>query len=328
MALRKTSAEYFSHDANASEDEKIMYLETVFGFMGYALYFKTLERLCRAENFEMKFGPVQRQVLARHFGVTLEQFNDFFVAATSDDICAFVIKNDVLWSDGLKKRMAWLLEKRQNDAERIARKRAENAQKQSEAGGKTHNSLIIEDVAATSVQVKESKVKESKVKESKVKETRTRENAADTKGQILEDQKKAAPATGGLSGRAYPKYDTPSQLRAALADFYVEYETEWTDGILKLCGAERYGDAEREDIIQRFCAWAVSDFPGRTYLQLNARLQNWFRDEEKRKRQQPARPQAAGSTKSTPKLSWDENTLADAIAFGKQYAEELRTGNI
>ena len=319
MALRKTSAEYFSHDANASEDEKIMYLETVFGFMGYALYFKTLERLCRAENFEMKFGPVQRQVLARHFGVTLEQFNDFFVAATSDDICAFVIKNDVLWSDGLKKRMAWLLEKRQNDAERIARKRAENAQKQSEAGGKTHNSLIIEDVAATRVQVKESKVKESKGKESKVKETRTRENAADAKGQILEileDQKKAPPipsappaesevvegwiAELSTDYRILDGFRITNKIPEQLFPEYVERFA----ALARTC-PEKY--TQRRDLIGHFLNW--------TRIQYS----EWKR---------ASRPQAAGTTKAKHKLSWDENTLPDAIAFGKQYAEELRTGNI
>jgi len=190
MALRKTSAAYFSHDADASEDEKVMYLETLFGFMGYALYFKLLERLCRSEHFEMKFGPVQRQVLARHFGVTLEEFSRFIVAATSCDVAAFRLENDLLWSDGLKKRMAWLMEKRHRDAERIAQKRAENAEKK-------HNALINSDVAATSAQVKESKVKESKVKESKENNKNAHAKKSESDTDLNEEKKGPSPNSAG-----------------------------------------------------------------------------------------------------------------------------------
>ena len=51
---RKNNAEYFSHDTDASSDEKIIYLESKFGLAGYAFYFKMLEVLSRSEDFTIE----------------------------------------------------------------------------------------------------------------------------------------------------------------------------------------------------------------------------------------------------------------------------------
>ena len=267
MAIRKTSAEYFSHDADASEDEKVMYLEAMFGFMGYALYFKMLERLCRSDNFEMKFGPIQRQVLARHFGVTVEQLNDFVVAATSCDIVAFRIDGETIWSDGLKKRMSWLLEKRQRDAERIAQKRAENA-------GKTHNTLQKEYVAATSVQVKESKVKESKEE---------RENAHAEKSRPLPEEIKKNPPPSSArppSKSAWQPADPDTELDEMLSDQLCEERffrqcqiprekfRPYIEAFRLKVKSEQATHTNRRDFRSHFFSWASLEF-ARTKKQEN-----------------------------------------------------------
>lgn len=296
MALRKTSAEYFSHDADASEDEKIMYLETVFGFMGYALYFKMLERLCRSDNFEMKFGPIQRQVLSKHFGVTPEQFDEFIVAATSRDIAAFRIDADIIWSDGLKKRMGWLIEKRQRDAERIAQKRAENAEK-------NHNSLKKEDVAATRAQVKESKVKESKVKYSI--DIAPPENANKNPDS---EQKKIPPSNSGpVSHYNPPVIDL--EVDAMLTDdlckerFFrqcqipIDQFTTYAENFRLKLKSEDHKHSNRKDFRSHFFSWA--------------RLEN--------ERAEKAKKNGTFKFRST-------ETINDALEFAEQWRNEERLG--
>lgn len=121
--MAKLNADYFSHDADASQDEKVIYLESIFGDSGYAWFFKLLETLCRADNFEIEWNELKCAVLARKFNTTQQEFNNFIVAATDKKVRAFVIENGMLFSPGLKKRLEKLLERRAREAERIAKKR-------------------------------------------------------------------------------------------------------------------------------------------------------------------------------------------------------------
>lgn len=146
--MAKLNAEYFSHDTDASQDEKIIYLESLFGDSGYTWFFKMLETLGRADNFEIEWNELKCAVLARKFNTTQQEFNKFIVAATKQEVRAFVIENGVLFSPGLKKRLGKLVDRRKKEADRIAKKRAND-------GVAPTNS----DVAATKTQ---SKVKESK----------------------------------------------------------------------------------------------------------------------------------------------------------------------
>ena len=151
--MAKLNAEYFSHDTDASLDEKIIYLESLFGDSGYAWFFKMLETLGRSNDFEIEWSELKCGVLARKFNTTQQEFNKFIVAATNPDVRAFVIENGKLYSPGLKARLEKMLDRRRKEAERIAEKRAKYS-----VGATNKN------VDATSTQ---SKVKESKVKESK-----------------------------------------------------------------------------------------------------------------------------------------------------------------
>jgi len=110
---QKENADYFSHDADASNDEKVVYLESVFGHAGYALYFKLIERLCRADNFEIEINPIKYAVYAQKFNTDLETFTAFINEATRKEIRAFVIDGEKLYSPGLKKRMEYLVQRRE-----------------------------------------------------------------------------------------------------------------------------------------------------------------------------------------------------------------------
>lgn len=151
----KNNADYFPHDADASADEKLVYIESIMGPTGYALYFKTLETLTRADHFRIDWNPVKAAILARKYGVTPDTMQQFIVAATTPEIRLLTIENDQLHSPGLTKRLTPLLQKRQNDAARIAQQRTEIPQKP----------IIAATTPQNPATTPHSKVKESKEKE-------------------------------------------------------------------------------------------------------------------------------------------------------------------
>lgn len=181
--MAKSTAEYFSHDTDASLDEKIIYLESLFGDSGYAWFFKMLETLGRANDFEIEWSELKCGVLARKFNTTQQEFNKFIVAATNPDVRAFVIKNGKLYSPGLKNRLEKMLDRRRKEAERIAEKRV-----------KYNVDATSADVDATSGQ---SKVKESKVKESKGDIENAPAKNEKTKPDSEQKKEKPIPHSGG-----------------------------------------------------------------------------------------------------------------------------------
>lgn len=75
----KQGLDYFPHDVDASSDEKIEALRSVYGNDGYAFYFILLERIYRSENFEIRVSDAETreetfQILAKKVGVSLEKF--------------------------------------------------------------------------------------------------------------------------------------------------------------------------------------------------------------------------------------------------------------
>ena len=115
---RKNNADYFSHDADASMDEKIIYLESKFGMAGYAFYFKTLEALTRSENFIItNLDEIKMVIYAKRFGIAPDVMHQMITesvrikAFTKDD-------NNNIFSEGLIKRMNPLIEARKKDRSR------------------------------------------------------------------------------------------------------------------------------------------------------------------------------------------------------------------
>ena len=109
---RKETADCFSHDADASSDEKVVYLESLFGHKGYAVYFKFLERMTRSDNFEIDWNDIKKAIYASEFKVSVTEIEQIITECCRQEIKAFQIKDEKLFSVGLKKRMQPLLEKR------------------------------------------------------------------------------------------------------------------------------------------------------------------------------------------------------------------------
>lgn len=98
--------DYFPHDTDAANDEKIEALQALFGNDGYAFYFKMLERIYRQPNAELPISdPQTRIVLAQKCLVSLERFEQMVQAAIKwgcFDGEAYDL--GVLTSRGVKKR--------------------------------------------------------------------------------------------------------------------------------------------------------------------------------------------------------------------------------
>lgn len=154
---RKEGMDYFPHDTDAANDEKIEALRALYGNDGYAFYFIMLERIYRTPSFELKVSDAEtRQILSRKIAITEEKFNQILLTAlrwNCFDNEAYE-KRGVLTSDGIKKRAQIVVEKRVK-----MRKRYENKEEISAA----------ETTSETRVETPQSKVKQSKVKQSKAK---------------------------------------------------------------------------------------------------------------------------------------------------------------
>lgn len=116
----KNNADYFSHDNDASQDPKLLYIESVHGLVGYAFYFKILECLTRADYFKIELTDINKAIYSKKIGVSLQDFDS--ILETCIKVDAFSIdENNYLFSAGLIKRMNILISKREYD-----RKRKEN----------------------------------------------------------------------------------------------------------------------------------------------------------------------------------------------------------
>ena len=155
---QKEGMDYFPHDSDAVNDEKIEALRVLYGNDGYAFYFILLERIYRTAEFELDISDAETiQILSRKIAITEEQFNRILETALKRkcfDREAYE-QRGVLTSDGIKKRASVVIEKRESMRSKY--------QKVSDA----------ETTQETKAETPQSKVKESKVKERKVKDIKS-----------------------------------------------------------------------------------------------------------------------------------------------------------
>jgi hypothetical protein len=158
---KKEGLEYFPHDTDSVNDEKVEALRMLYGNDGYAFYFILLERIYRTKHAELDVSDAETiQILSRKVGVTTQEFDSMLKTALKRD--CFDAKEyevrGVLTSNGIKKRVIPVMEKRENMRSKYA-------------SDKKNDSLQVSDAETPQ---KRDKVKESKVKESKVKVPKTK----------------------------------------------------------------------------------------------------------------------------------------------------------
>jgi hypothetical protein len=112
---KKEGMDYFPHDTDAVNDEKIEALRMLYGNDGYAFYFILLERIYRTNDFELDVSDAEtRQILCRKVEVTPEKFDSMLETSLKwgcfdPEIYA---ERGVLTSNGIKKRADVVVQKR------------------------------------------------------------------------------------------------------------------------------------------------------------------------------------------------------------------------
>jgi hypothetical protein len=103
----KEGLTFFKHDTDASTDEKIEALRTIYKNDGYAFYFILLERIYRTNNAELDISDEDTcKILAKKIMVSLPKFHALVKASIKQklfDSDAFSSRN-VLTSTGIQKR--------------------------------------------------------------------------------------------------------------------------------------------------------------------------------------------------------------------------------
>lgn len=111
----KEGLDYFPHDTDAVNDEKIEALRSLYGNDGYAFYFILLERIYRSPDQEIDVSDAETiQVLARKVEVTKEKFAEMLQTALRwrcFDLKKYE-EEGILTSNGIKKRARPVLSKR------------------------------------------------------------------------------------------------------------------------------------------------------------------------------------------------------------------------
>jgi len=141
-------AYYFSHDSNARNDQRIMKLRMKYGMVGYGIYWSIIEILREQEDYSLNIKDVDSIVYE------LREPEEMILSVIKD-FDLFIIKNNVFYSNSLKKRMR-LREEKSDKARESARARWDNKDK-------THTD---KDANAMRTHTERNAIKESKVKES------------------------------------------------------------------------------------------------------------------------------------------------------------------
>lgn len=116
----KIGLDYFAHDVDASNDEKVESLEALYGASGYAFYFKMLERIYRNGGFLLVSDAETKQILSRKCLVSIEEWEKILQTSLRINLFDSKIYDDsmILTSDGIKKRCEMVAKKRENMANR------------------------------------------------------------------------------------------------------------------------------------------------------------------------------------------------------------------
>lgn len=112
---KKEGMDYFPHDTDAANDEKIEALRMLYGNDGYAFYFILLERIYRSKDFEIDVSDAETiQILAKKVDVTIEKFNSMLETSVKRGCFdqEMYQKSSILTSEGIKKRASVVVKKR------------------------------------------------------------------------------------------------------------------------------------------------------------------------------------------------------------------------
>jgi hypothetical protein len=164
---KKLGLDYFPHDTDAMNDEKLEIMQLLYGNDGYAFYFKILERIYRTPELMLDISDDEtRIVMIKKCNVHESMFDSMLQSALKNNLFDKKIFDEygILTSNGIVKRAEVVISKRQKMRERYTNQGigVSDAETQQKLGKKR---------AETIAETPQRKGKESKEKESKVKES-------------------------------------------------------------------------------------------------------------------------------------------------------------
>jgi hypothetical protein len=146
MRPRKSGLDYFPHDTDAVNDDKLQSLMAIHGTDGYAFYFIMLERIFRTENGRITIGTQSEKAgLAKVIGISLKKFEAILTTAVEVKcFCPDVFRmENSLTSTGIQKRLETV--KHLREKERIRKDNTKDKYKRKTKHGKpTENSKYLE----------------------------------------------------------------------------------------------------------------------------------------------------------------------------------------
>lgn len=128
----KEGLDYFPHDTDAVNDEKIEALRLVFGNDGYAFYFIMLERIYRTSDGELNVSDAETiTVLRKKIRISKKKFEEILSYSLKINCFSGEIysKSKKISSEGIKKRMKPVIDKRLKMKEKYEISDAETKQK-------------------------------------------------------------------------------------------------------------------------------------------------------------------------------------------------------
>jgi len=185
---------YFSHDVNASNDPKIVAMESEFGVISYAWWWKLIEKLASSEDYRLPFKKYTFIALDKELGILNENerpsndnerpLNDnehtffcsnksfLFVNSLINDFELLECDDEYFWSPSLIRRQ----EERRSKFEKKQEQRRLAGIKSGEARRKKEQSRTVVQRTSTVVEQNEQKERKGKEINNIERDTRARED--------------------------------------------------------------------------------------------------------------------------------------------------------
>ena len=182
---------YFSHDVNASNDPKIVAMESEFGVISYAWWWKLIEKLASSEDYRLPFKKYTFIALDKELGILNENerpLNEnerdlfclnksfLFINSLIHDFELLDCDDEYFWSPSLIRRQEIRRSKNEKKQEQRRLAGIKSGEARRKKGTKTNDRSTV--VQRTSTVVEQNEQKERKGKESNniERDTRARED--------------------------------------------------------------------------------------------------------------------------------------------------------
>ena len=178
---------YFSHDVNASNDPKIVAMESEFGVISYAWWWKLIEKLASSEDYRLPFKKYTFIALDKELGILNENerpLNEnertffcsnksfLFVNSLINDFELLECDDEYFWSPSLIRRQ----EERRSKFEKKQEQRRLAGIKSGEARRKKEQKRTVVQRDSTVVEQNEQKERKGKEINNRERDTRARED--------------------------------------------------------------------------------------------------------------------------------------------------------